>query len=123
MASPASNTRSSGDGSGSGGVASEEVEQVFRSLRGHGRVLGVVATTADGALIKSTLEDDKMTEHYAQLAAGICEQARSATADGGPADEPTFFKMKTRRHEIVISPSKKYTLMVLTEVPPPPVEQ
>lgn len=125
MASSPSKARSSGDGSGGGAAASQQVDEVFRSLRGHSRVLGVIATTADGALIKSTLEDDKLTDNYAQLAAGLCERARSAMSDGSPADEPTFFKMKTRRHEIVISPSKKYTLMVLTEAPPPspPVEQ
>lgn len=106
----------------SNGTAMDEVEEVFRVLRGQERVVGVIATTADGAPIKSTLEDDAETSRYAQLAAGLCDQARSAMSDAGPGEEPTFFKMKTRRHEVVISPSKKYTLVVLTEVPQPPAE-
>lgn len=100
----------------------DEVEEVFRALRGQERVVGVIATTADGAPIKSTLEDDTETGRYAQLAAGLCDQARSAMSDAGPGEEPTFFKMKTRHHEVVISPSKRYTLIVLTEVPQPSAE-
>lgn len=100
----------------------DEVEEVFRVLRGQERVVGVIATTSDGAPIKSTLEDKGKTGRYAQLAAGLCDQARSSMSDAGPGEEPTFLKMKTRHHEVVISPSKRYTLIVLTEVPQPSPE-
>lgn len=97
--------------------AMDEVEEVFQELSSRERVRGVIATTAEGATIKSTLEDDEASAKYAQLAATLCEQVRSAARDAGDNDEPLFFQVKTRRQEILISPSKKYTLVMVADLP------
>lgn len=98
--------------------AMDEVEEVFQELSSRERVRGVIATTTEGATIKSTLEDDEATAKYAQLAATLCEKVRNAARDAGDNnDEPLFFQVKTRRQEIFISPSKKYTLVMVADLP------
>lgn len=89
----------------------QEVNDVFRELSSRERVRGVIATTTQGATIKSTLKDDQATAKYTQLAANLCEQVRNA----GENDEPLYFKVKTRRQEILIVPSKKYTLVMIAD--------
>ncbi|KAH7951476.1 hypothetical protein HPB52_009543 [Rhipicephalus sanguineus] len=100
------------------GAPSDEVEDIFTSLRGRDRVLGVIATTADGAVIKSTFEDAEETARYAQLAAGLCREAN----DSGTGPRPSFFKIESGDREILITPSKKYMLIAVAKIPSPPVE-
>ncbi|KAH8022630.1 hypothetical protein HPB51_000930 [Rhipicephalus microplus] len=73
------------------GDMGDKVEDIFASLHRQDRVLGVIATTADGAVIKSTLEYAEETTRYAQMAAGICREAN----DSGTGPRPSFFKMKS----------------------------
>lgn len=98
--------------------ALKEVDEVFQELSSRDRVRGVIATTTEGATIKSTLEDDEATAKYAQLAAKLCAEVRNAARDAGGNDEPQYFQVKTRRQEIVIAPSKKYNLVMIADVPP-----
>ncbi|XP_050036073.1 dynein light chain roadblock-type 1-like [Dermacentor andersoni] len=97
-----------------GTTSSSEVEDTFLSLHQHEGVLGVVATTADGAVIKSTLKDAQETTRYALLAAGVCREAHSSTGK-----LPSFLKMKAGDREILITPSKKYTLIAVTKISNP----
>ncbi|KAL1445246.1 hypothetical protein MTO96_045128 [Rhipicephalus appendiculatus] len=100
------------------GAPSDEVEDIFKSLHSRDRVLGVIATTADGAIIKSTLKDAEETTRYAQMAAGLCREAN----DSGTGPRPSFFKMKSGDREILITPSKKYMLIAVTKISNPPEE-
>ncbi|KAL3181978.1 hypothetical protein MRX96_035697 [Rhipicephalus microplus] len=100
------------------GDPGDKVEDIFASLHGQDRVLGVIATTADGAVIKSTLEDAEETTRYAQMAAGICREAN----DSGTGPRPSFFKMKSGDREILVTPSKKYMLIAITKTLDPPAE-
>ncbi|KAH6931119.1 hypothetical protein HPB50_022243 [Hyalomma asiaticum] len=99
-------------------AASDQVEDIFKSLLGQERVVSVIATTADGAVIKSTLEDAEETARYVRLAVGLCREAN----ESGTGPRPSFFKMKSGDREIFITLSKKYMLIAVTKVFNPPAE-
>ncbi|KAH7946413.1 hypothetical protein HPB49_024553 [Dermacentor silvarum] len=100
------------------GTPSSEVEDTFLSLHRREGVVGVIATTADGAVIKSTLDNAEETARYALLAAGLCREANNS----GTGKQPSFFKMKAGDREILITPSRKYTLIVITKISNPSPE-
>ncbi|XP_075550233.1 dynein light chain roadblock-type 1-like [Dermacentor variabilis] len=97
-----------------GTTSSSEVEDTFLSLHQREGVVGVIATTADGAVIKSTLKDAQETTRYALLAAGVGREANSTTGK-----LPSFLKMKAGDRVILITPSKKYTLIAVTKISNP----
>lgn len=85
---------------------------MFATLQRNPGVVGVIATLADGAIIKSTLEDSDDARRYAMMAVGLCCEARS-TVGVGPREQPSFLKVNNERHEIIITPSRSYTLIVV----------
>ncbi|KAH7973896.1 hypothetical protein HPB49_006421 [Dermacentor silvarum] len=94
------------------GTPTEEVDEMFASLQGNQGVVGVVATLSDGAIIKSTLEDHYDANRYAMMAIDLSSEAKGAMG-AGPRQQPSCFKVKNERHEIIITPSQSYTLIVM----------
>lgn len=90
-----------------------EVDEIFKKLKELPGVVGVVATTAEGSPIKSTM-DDTTTMQYATLVAQLCEQTRSTLRDLEPGNDLTFLRVRTKKHELIISPDKNYCLIVIT---------
>lgn len=100
----------------SSSAALAEVEEVLSRLALQPGVIGTLVATADGAPIRSTLDPAAAAEHgalFAQLAA----RARSAVRELDPSDEITFLRVRTRRVEIIVSPSfeqgRQYLLLVV----------
>lgn len=94
-------------------VMTSEVDEIFKKLKELPGVVGVVATTAEGSPIKSTM-DDTTTMQYATLVAQLCEQTRSTLRDLEPGNDLTFLRVRTKKHELIISPDKNYCLIVIT---------
>ncbi|XP_075733111.1 dynein light chain roadblock isoform X1 [Rhipicephalus microplus] len=89
-----------------------EVEDIFKKLKDQDGVVGVVVTTSEGAAIKTSF-DNVTTMQYATLVTRLCEQARSTLRDLEPGNDLTFLRMRTKKHEIMISPDKNYFLVVV----------
>lgn len=89
-----------------------EVEEIFKKLKDQEGVVGVVVTTSEGAPIKTSF-DNVTTMQYATLVTRLCEQARSTLRDLEPGNDLTFLRMRTKKHEIMISPDKNYCLVVV----------
>lgn len=90
-----------------------EVEEIFKKLKEQAGVVGVLATTAEGSPIKSTL-DDTTTMQYATLVAELCEQTRGTLRNMEPGNDLTFLRVRSKKHELIISPDKNYCLIVVT---------
>ncbi|XP_074602097.1 dynein light chain roadblock-type 2-like [Brevipalpus obovatus] len=94
-----------------------EIEEAFRRIEtSHKSVIGVVAATEDGNVIKSTLSDSKdSSQNYANIIADIVEKARMALKDKqeSASDELTYLKIRTKRMEFIVIPDKEYLLIAL----------
>ncbi|CAN7976509.1 unnamed protein product, partial [Ixodes persulcatus] len=90
-----------------------EVEEIFKKLQCQKGVLGVVVANNEGksnnptALqISRTTLDSATTSQYASLITQLCDQARTTLRDLDPGNDLTFLRMRTKKHEIMISPGK-----------------
>lgn len=56
-----------------------------------------------GIPIRSNL-DTSLTQQYAALIKSLSDKARSAIRDIDPTNELVFFRMRTKKHEILVAP-------------------
>ncbi len=56
-----------------------------------------------GIPIRSSL-DASLTQQYAALIKTLSDKARSAIRDIDPTNELVFFRMRTKKHEILVAP-------------------
>mmetsp|Transcript_8850 Transcript_8850/g.32675 ORF Transcript_8850/g.32675 Transcript_8850/m.32675 type:complete len:98 (-) Transcript_8850:245-538(-) len=89
---------------------SDQVE--FTSITQNEGVEGIVVVNSDGIPIRSTLEDDLKVK-YASLITQLISKARSAVKNIDKENDLTFFRMRTKMHEILVAPDKEYLLIVI----------
>ena len=58
-----------------------------------------------GIPIRSSL-DSSLTQQYAALIKSLSDKARSAIRDIDPTNELVFFRMRTKKHEILVAPGE-----------------
>jgi len=56
-----------------------------------------------GIPIRSSL-DTSLTQQYAALIKSLSDKARSVIRDIDPTNELVFFRMRTKKHEILVAP-------------------
>ena len=67
-----------------------------------------------GLPIRSTL-DSKSTLQYSALITQLTAKARSIVRDLDPMNDLTFLRIRSKKHEIMISPDKEYILIVIQD--------
>eukprot|EP00771_Trimastix_marina_P000969 gnl/Trimastix_PCT/2008.p1 GENE.gnl/Trimastix_PCT/2008~~gnl/Trimastix_PCT/2008.p1 ORF type:complete len:117 (+),score=14.80 gnl/Trimastix_PCT/2008:44-352(+) len=96
-----------------------EVEETLLRISRHPGVLGILVANKEGKLLRyqanenSTLESNK--ERYAQLCSQLAQQARSLVRDLDPTNDLAFFRIRSRRQEIMIAPERDYTLLAIQD--------
>ncbi len=95
------------------------VEESFKRISSHKGILGILVINADGIPIRTTLESN-LTVQYAALASRLTAKARSAVKHlnkGDPEDELQTLRIRSKKHEIIISPAfdkgHEYQLIVV----------
>lgn len=95
------------------------VDETIKRITSHKGVLGVIIINADGIPIRTTLENN-ITVQYAALVSHFTSKARSAIKKldkGEPEDELQFLRIRSKKHEIMISPDfnkeHEYQLVVI----------
>jgi hypothetical protein len=53
--------------------------------------------------------DSSLSQQYAALIKSLSDKARSAIRDIDPTNELVFFRMRTKKHEILVSPGSSKT--------------
>ncbi|CAG0884051.1 unnamed protein product [Darwinula stevensoni] len=91
---------------------SSEVEETLKRIQGHKGVMGVIVINSEGIPIKTTM-DNAQTVQYAALIGQLTEKARSTVRDLDPTNELTFFRVRSKKHEIMVAPDKEYMLIVV----------
>ncbi|UJR32031.1 hypothetical protein I4U23_019499 [Adineta vaga] len=93
-------------------MSQAEVDDTLKRIQEHKGVQGSLIINNDGIPIRSSL-DSSLTQQYAALIKSLSDKARSAIRDIDPTNELVFFRMRTKKHEILVAPEKEYTMIVL----------
>ncbi|XP_022913766.1 dynein light chain roadblock-type 2 [Onthophagus taurus] len=91
---------------------SNEVEETMKRIQSHKGVIGTVVVNSEGIPIKSTL-DNTMTVQYAGLLSSLVDKARSVVRDLDAANDLTFLRIRSKKHEIMVAPDKEFILIVI----------
>ncbi|KAJ1660360.1 hypothetical protein IWQ61_000701 [Dispira simplex] len=89
-----------------------DVEETIQRLVAKKGVKGVIVLTKDGAIIKSTIEE-ALAVQYAKLMSQLVQSTREAVEQLDDQNELTFLRIRTKKHEIMVSPDPNYTLIVV----------
>ena len=91
-----------------------EVEETLNRIKTHKGVSGIVIVNLEGVPIRSTM-DSRSTLQYAALITQLTSKARSVVRDLDPQNELTFLRIRSKKHEIMISPDKEFILIVVQD--------
>lgn len=91
---------------------SNEVEETLKRIQSHKGVVGTIIVNSEGIPIKTTL-DNTTTVQYAGLISSLAGKARSVVRDLDPADDLTFLRIRSKKHEIMVAPDKEFILIVV----------
>ncbi|CAF1197324.1 unnamed protein product [Rotaria sp. Silwood1] len=89
-----------------------EVDDTLKRIQEHKGVQGYLIINNEGIPIRSSL-DTSLTQQYAALIKSLSDKARSTIREIDPTNELVFFRMRTKKHEILVAPEKEYTMIVL----------
>ena len=94
-----------------------KIEEAFNRISTHKGVVGIIIINSTGTAIKSTMERDQTIE-YSTLISQFLSKARQSLQKAlnelaTTTDELTFFRLRSKNHEIMIAPDKEYSLIVI----------
>ncbi|KAF9788618.1 hypothetical protein BJ322DRAFT_650330 [Thelephora terrestris] len=98
-----------------------EIEQTLAMLSGHRSVLGYMVLSRGGtvSIIKHSgvVFEGEQGRKYAGLIERIVESVQTGleeiSGEQNEGDEIRFLRIRTKRHELMISPAERYLLAVL----------
>ncbi|KAJ3415592.1 Dynein light chain roadblock-type 2 [Chytridiales sp. JEL 0842] len=89
-----------------------DIETTLNRIQSHKGVQGIVITTHDGSVIRSTL-DNIQTQQYSTLVTQLAAKGKGVVRDLDPEDDLAFLRIRSKKHEIMVSETKSYILMVI----------
>ena len=110
-----------------------DIEELFLQLSQEAGVSGVMIITRNAVPVKSTIEDTFQQSQYAHVIATLVNKARFLVQDLADLEEDgaikkapkagrpitsalTFLRLRTREHEIFVSPDDEHILVVIQKV-------
>lgn len=84
---------------------SNEVEETMKRIQSHKGVVGTIVVNSEGIPIKTTL-DNTTTVQYAGLISSLADKARSVVRDLDPSNDLTFLRIRSKKHEIMVAPTR-----------------
>ncbi|CAE6457286.1 Dynein light chain roadblock-type 2 AltName: Full=Dynein light chain 2B, cytoplasmic [Rhizoctonia solani AG-1 IB] len=95
-----------------------EIEYTLSRLSGHRNVRGVLVLARQGAIIRysGVAFEGEQGRKYAVAVKKIVDCCRTNLEEiGEEGDELRFLRMRTKKHELMISPDERYILIVLQD--------
>ena len=92
----------------------EEKERIG-GIKNHKGVKGIMIVYEIGKIIRSTMVNnhDTAPKQYAQKVTELAKKARSVIRDIDPTNDLTFFRIRSKRQEILVAPDKNLFLIVI----------
>ena len=89
-----------------------DFEDKFSALIMNDKVLGALILTEEGVPVRTTFDTDS-TRKYANLAVKLVKNTKMLLQESDLGQEVKFFKLTTKKHEMMISPDGKFLLFVI----------
>jgi len=89
-----------------------DVEETIKRISSHKGVIGLIVVNQEGIPIRTTL-DNSTTLQYAGLIHQLTAKARSTVRDIDPTNDLTFLRIRSKKHEIMVTPEREYMLIVI----------
>ncbi|XP_065051696.1 dynein light chain roadblock-type 1-like [Rhopilema esculentum] len=93
-----------------------DVEARLNRIKQHDGVLGVIVVNNEGIAIRTTL-DNPTTQLYMLHCRQLIHLARHTVRDIDPTDDLNFFRMRSKKNELVVAPDQGYTIIVIQSCP------
>ena len=94
-----------------------EVEERIHRIKSHKNVLGLLIVDEDGKPLRSAMggnnASDPMPKQYAKKVTEIAKKARSVVRDIDPLNDLTFFRVRSKKQEIMVALDKNLFLIVI----------
>ncbi|XP_071823561.1 dynein light chain roadblock-type 2-like [Apostichopus japonicus] len=94
---------------------SSEVEDALKRIQHMKDVHGTIIINAEGTPVKTTL-DDSTTLQYAALIHQLTATAKGTIREMDPQNDLTFLRIRSKKHEIMVSPEKGFMLIVVQNI-------
>ncbi len=94
-----------------------EVEERIARIKNHKGVKGLLIVDENGKFLRSTMpsNNDTAPKQYAQKVTELAKKARSVVRDIDPLNDLTFFRVRSKRQEIMVAPDKNLFLIVIQD--------
>ena len=93
-----------------------EVEERIGRIKNHKGVKGLLIVDENGKFLRSTMPSNNNVtapKQYAQKVTELAKKARSVVRDIDPTNDLTFFRVRSKRQEILVAPDKNLFLIVI----------
>ena len=93
-----------------------EVEERIARIKKHKGVIGLLIVDENGKFLRSTMNpsgNETMPKHYATKITELAKKARSVVRDIDPLNDLTFFRVRSKKQEIMVAPDKNLFLIVI----------
>ena len=86
----------------------------MKRIQSHRGVKGVIICTAEGVPIRSNMSEEE-EQTYSALVSQLATKTNAVVRTLDESDELTFFRIRSKKHEIMIAPDKDYLLVVIQD--------
>ena len=93
-----------------------EVEERFNRIIAHKGIVDILIVGEDGKILKRNKRKDGNETIQSQIAKKVTElakRARSVVRDINPNNDLTFFRVRSKKQEIMVAPDKNLFLIVI----------
>eukprot|EP00938_MAST-03A_sp_MAST-3A-sp1_P002256 g2256.t1 len=92
-------------------MTSSVIEETMKRIQSHKGVEAILIVDNDGHVIQSNLKE--RSEEHAALLCQLTSKARSVVRTLDNTNDLTFLRIRSKKHEIMISPDKEHMLIVI----------
>ena len=95
-----------------------EVEERIGRIKQRPGVRGLLIVDDKGKFLRSTMSSgggDTAPKQYAMKVSDLAQKARSVVRDIDPMNELTFFRVRSKKQEILVAPDKNLFLIVIQD--------
>ena len=91
---------------------SQKVQDTLNRINTHKGVKGVIIVNSKGIAIESTMNQSD-TINFGSLISTFTAKATMTVKSLHPEEDINFIRIRSKKHEIMISPEKEFSLIVL----------
>ncbi len=89
-----------------------DFEDRFAELSNNKNVMGVMILTHEGKTVRTTF-DSASSSTYSEFAYKLLKTTRELLQETDSGNDVKFFRLTTKKHEIMMSPDSQYVLLVI----------